>query len=169
MRSWGWAVLKRGSGVHREPGGCDRVAAVLALWSEQRAQARWCEQQRATFSNLILLIAGVAVAFIAQRGIRSASLFAAVPLAVLGIFGILVTLKYHERYEYHMTRASHYLAVLADEFPQLRAKLIGDGAIEDHKDRHPRLSRLRLYQLWMTLHAGIAVTGITLTAVLLAR
>ncbi len=144
----------------------DRVNAIMQLWSDQRAQARWTEAQRATFSNLILLIGGVAIGFISQRGIRISSLFAAIPLIALGVFGSLVTVKYHERYEYHLARANHYLKLIADEFPQISTRLIGNDAIIEHRSRYPRLSRLRLYQLWVALHSGIAITGVALTLII---
>ena len=115
------------------------------------------------------LRADLAARVIAQRGAGPASLFAGVPLVVLGTFGSLATVKYHERYEYHMTRATHYLEVLADEFPQIHAKLIGESAIEIHRGKYPRLSRLRLWHLWIALHSGIAVTGAVLSLVILVK
>lgn len=90
--------------MRRAPDASDRVNAIMQFWSDQRTQARWTEAQRATFSNLILLIGGIVIGFVSQHEIGISSLFAAIPLIGLGVFGGLVTVKYHERYEYHMAR-----------------------------------------------------------------
>jgi hypothetical protein len=80
----------------------DHADILLEYWKEQRTHARHTESQRAALTNLILLIAAAGLGFVAQQGFRETSLIVSVLLSLLGVFGVVITWKYYERYNIHI-------------------------------------------------------------------
>lgn len=65
----------------------DSSDVLLQHWNEQTEQSRQCEDQRATLTNMILLVGSAALGFIAQRGLDRYMLLVTVPLVVVGLLG----------------------------------------------------------------------------------
>src|ERR1700733_7818455 len=66
---------------------------LLAYWQEQRNQARHSEDQRATLTNLILIISAATLGFLSQWGWTLRSLSITVPLVFLGLYGAIASAK----------------------------------------------------------------------------
>src|SRR5215212_5582171 len=73
-------------------------------------QGLYHQSQRATTANILLILSGGAIGLITLdtklKGPDDIS--AAVSLFVLGLFGIVWSRKYHERYAYYLQRAGGY-------------------------------------------------------------
>jgi hypothetical protein len=140
---------------------------LLAYWQEQRAQARHAEEQRSTLTNLILVIAAAALGFLSQWGWETRTLAITVPLVLLGVFGAVASAKLYERNLYHYEQA----AAFSRELGRATGVVEHEKFLRDVRERfaglHPAMGRVRLYVLWITLHAMIAVLGLGLSIALL--
>ncbi len=155
----------------------DKADVLLALFSEERSQARQSEDQRATLSNIILVIVGAGLAFVTDRGLGASALAVSVPMALIGVYGAIATGKYFERWYRHWMRSYAYQAQLFQLYPDIDARLSQysheqtrhrkDVYESEAEERFPRLSRLRLYRMWIALHCAIAGGGLVLTLLIL--
>lgn len=142
--------------------------AVLAYWGEHRDQLRQSETQRALLTNYLLVIAAALSALIVQQRFAAETLPLSVLITLVGVYGAVAVAKYHERAEYHLTQARALTRVLSD-MGALADRDTLDESRKQHYERYPRLHRIRLHSLWTGLHVGIAVYGITLVIITLAR
>jgi TctA family transporter len=70
-------------------------------------QGLYHQSQRATTANILLILAGATVGFITvDEQLKGPDVYAALFLIVSGFFGIIWSVKYHERYEYYLNRGS---------------------------------------------------------------
>ncbi|MEU4389885.1 hypothetical protein [Kribbella sp. NPDC023855] len=142
---------------------------VLAYWSEHRAQLRQSESQRAVMTNYILLITTAVSGFIVQQNLKPATITLSLLIAFIGLYGAVAAAKYHERAEYHLFQARALTRVLIElEALGDHSEVLAD-ARQIHRTKYPRMNRLRLHKLWTGLHGAIAVYGVVLTVVTLAR
>jgi hypothetical protein len=113
-------------------------------------------------TNFILVITAGISGFVVQEHFSVRTIPLSVLIVVIGIYGALAAAKYHERANYHLSQAR-----------ALTRALVSSGALPDntvllqesrqaHDARYPRLHRLRLNWLWITLHLGIAAYGVAL-------
>ncbi|MGW3913060.1 hypothetical protein ACWEBX_16320 [Streptomyces sp. NPDC005070] len=147
----------------------DDVDVLLQMYREQLDQARQLEGQRATLSNLIIAVASAALGFTAQHGLEMIMLIVTLPLVGLGGYGVLACLKYHERSVLHHRAARLFSRRIEERMPSL---LINDGWAELHAQqrlRFPKIFEVRLYALWITLHLGVAASGVTLSVMILTK
>jgi hypothetical protein len=147
----------------------DQINAVLAYWSENRQQLRQSEDQRAVLTNYVLVIASALTGFIAQQKLALDTLPVAILMVVLGAYGAVTVAKYHERAEYHLTQARALTKTLADLGALPADTALLDEYRQRHYDKHPWLRRIRLHWLWTGLHTAIAIGGLVLTIVILAK
>jgi hypothetical protein len=143
----------------------DPSDAVLAYWSEHREQLRQCENQRATMTNYVLVIASALTGFIVQQRFQARTIPLSLLVAAIGTYGAATAAKYHERADYHIAQARVLTRALGDlgTLPNNRAAL--DEARQSHYQKHPRLHRLRLHHLWTGLHLAVAAFGVMLATI----
>jgi hypothetical protein len=101
----------------------DEVEVLLHLFEEEREQARQSENQRATLSNIVILVVGAGLAFVTNRGFGKSTLAISIPMIVLGLYGALATAKFFERWYRHWRRAYAYREQLFERFPDIDSKL----------------------------------------------
>jgi hypothetical protein len=136
--------------------------AVMEFWKDHREQLRQSENQRAVLTNYVLLIAAAISGFVVQQQFSLRTVPLSVLTMAIGLYGAVSAAKYHERADYHLsqaralTRALVQSGALPDAAPAL------ENARQAHYAKYPRLSRLRLNWLWISLHLGIAVYGAVL-------
>jgi uncharacterized membrane protein len=134
---------------------------VLAYWKDQREQLRQSEIQRATLTNFLLVITAALSALIIQQKFDDFTIPLCIFVALLGLYGALTVAKYYERAAYHQSQARALTSTLAT-----MGALGSDDALDknraSHYERFPILHRLRLHHLWVVLHLGIFLYGITL-------
>jgi hypothetical protein len=136
--------------------------AVLAYWKDHREQMRQSENQRAVLTNYILLIAAALSGFVVQQQFSLRTLPLSVLTMATGLYGAVSAAKYHERADYHLSQARALTRVLVQTGSLPDADKDLEDARQAHYSRYPRLNRIRLYWLWISLHLGIAVYGIVL-------
>jgi hypothetical protein len=136
--------------------------AVLEFWKDHREQLRQSENQRAVLTNYVLLIAAAISGFVVQQQFSPRTVPLSVLTMAIGLYGAVSAAKYHERADYHLSQARALTRALV----QSGALPDASAALEDarlaHYRKYPRLSRLRLNWLWISLHVGIAVYGAAL-------
>ena len=146
----------------------DPSSTLITLWSEQQSNGRHTEAQRANLSNLLLIIAGVAIGYVSQKNDHEPlTITVALLLVPLGTFGAITSAKYHERFQYHQSRALHYLQLVAHLYPNIHDAILDRQHVHDHNVRYGRLSQIRLFKLWILLHSGVAFIGALLAIGLL--
>jgi hypothetical protein len=104
-------------------------------------------------------------AIVVQRGVDRRSLVLTIALTVIGLFGMLMSAKYHERFEHHINRAR---IVMRGFVTEPNAIALADGR-RQHNMRFPILHRVRLYVLWISFHGLIALAGVALTIIALVH
>ncbi|MFJ3673631.1 hypothetical protein ACIPSE_45040 [Streptomyces sp. NPDC090106] len=140
---------------------------LLHFWQEQRNQARQSENQRATLTNIVLIVASGAIGLVVHQGVTDrSSLAVTVGLTILGSYGTVASMKFRERYALHMHEAKLMRRRLDALCPGLGLETDRQTARESHIRRHPRLYRIRLHYIWTALHVGIALAGAILTVII---
>jgi hypothetical protein len=142
----------------------DSSDVVLAYWNEHRQQFRQSENQRATMTNFVMVITAALSGLVVQQKFVGATVPLGVLIVLIGLFGAVISAKYHERATYHLSQARALTTTLKD-----MGTLPDDTNISQYRQRHydefPRLYRIRLHSLWTGLHLAIAAYGIALTIV----
>ncbi|RAY13217.1 hypothetical protein DPM19_22300 [Actinomadura craniellae] len=140
---------------------------LLRHWEDQRAKARHSEDQRSSLTNMILVISSVGLGFVAQRGLQNSMLAVTLPLIVIGLYGAIGTAKLAERASYHNAHARALSRRLDGLVPDLRLRETYSDARSRHSARHGLVEKVRLRYVWVTLHLGIALTGLFLSLAIL--
>jgi hypothetical protein len=134
----------------------------LAFWAEHREQLRQSENQRATMTNFVIVIAAALAGVIVQLRLDPRSLPLSILIVLLGLYGALSSAKYHERAEYHLRQARALTRALREAGAIPDAGALLDAARDEHYRRYPRLSRIRLHLLWTGFHLAVALFGLGL-------
>ena len=132
---------------------------VLNEIDRQWSQAKQSEDQRATLSNFIVLIAVAAQGYIIDKDFPKRALVVAVVLMCLGLFGVVATAKYYERFRMSMTRVGRLREKLDGLFPDLKLDVTEALADRRHHSRYPYLSAVRLHLLWRAIMGSIFALG----------
>ena len=142
-------------------------SAVVAYWSEHRAQLRQSESQRAVLTNYVLAVAAALSGLVVQQRFRAQTLPLSVLVFLIGLYGALAAAKYHERANYHLSQARALTRALVQsgDLPDNTALL--DQSRAEHARAYPRLYRIRLHWLWTGLHLGVAGYGLVLVVLTL--
>jgi hypothetical protein len=136
--------------------------AVLEFWKDHREQMRQSESQRGVLTNYVLVIAAAISGFVVQQQFSLRTVPLSVLTMAIGLYGAVSAAKYHERADYHLSQARVLTRVLVQSGALPDADAVLEEARQAHYGRYPRLSRLRLNWLWISLHLGIAVYGAVL-------
>ena len=144
----------------------DDTDVLLKLCEEQWTQARQSEDQRATITNIVFVVASAIIGLIAQTGLVLQVLPLTILLLVIGIYGAITSEKLYERHQFHMRRAAFWRKRLNELHPNAEIEKYKDQSDARHRTKFPRLNRMRLHYLWLTLHLGIALAGIILTIII---
>lgn len=140
---------------------------LLALITHQWAQAKQSEDQRSATTNFIITVAIALQGFIVQRGFDTFSVVLAVLISLLGVFGMITSAKYYERFRSSTNRIGEMSKYLDQLYPLARARELQRIADLEHQQRFPRVSQLRLNQLWIILHALVVTFGLANIIVIL--
>ncbi|MGV9942768.1 hypothetical protein [Streptomyces sp. NPDC003401] len=148
----------------------DESDVLLELWKGQREEARQMENQRAALTNIVIVVTAAALGFLTQQGdLRASSLGLTLPLCALGTFGALASAKYGERWAVHSGLADRLRRELGARYPGLHLlDLMADNHAE-HRAEFPRMLKLKIWILWVVLHAAIGVGGFLLSVWILVH
>lgn len=139
----------------------DSCDILLHMIQEQWAQARQSENQRAMMSNFIIVIAVGVFAFLAHTQPGLETMLLASLITVLGLFGAVVSAKLYERFNLHVHRVGRMMRRLDELSPDATLRTLEKEADSEHKHEFPVLSGVRLHWLWLMLHIGVSLTGVT--------
>jgi hypothetical protein len=144
----------------------DSKSIILEYWKDQRAQARHTEDQRAIFTNIVLIVTAALLGLVANIGFHESSLPLTVTIIFLGLFGAATSAKYYERYNVHLEQAIRFSEILSGKDTEHdHEKLLGPVRV-DHAARY-RIARLRLNKLWVAFHLVIAGIGFAMTVIVI--
>lgn len=143
------------------------VEILLSVIDKQWAQARQSEDQRATTTNFIITLAVALQSFIVQRNFDFASVALGIVIMLLGIYGLMISAKYYERFRISTNRIGDLMRRLEEINKMAQIYQIQKKADKEHRDRFPRLHKIRLHRLWYALHIGVTFVGIINTAIII--
>ena len=139
---------------------------VELLWRMYQEQMTWCRHvdiQRATANGTLFAVASVVLTVIGYGGIRDAGDVPLIWLVVfIGIVGVLLALKYHERFTTHYARAKGYLRVLDTILPGGRLRQIKEDV--DFRRSQYRSAFIKMVAVHVTLEVIIVLIGFALLA-----
>lgn len=136
------------------------VDVLLQILDKQWLQAKQSEDQRATMTNLIIIVAIGLEGLVVQRGFDRNSLALAVVIVLLGFYGVIVSAKYYERFKLSTHRIKKIVEMLDEIAENSQACALDEAAEEEHRKQYPVLTQVRLHHLWLLLHLCIALFGI---------
>ena len=148
----------------------DTIDVLLYFIEENWTQTRQHENQRATISNLIVIIAAAISGVITQSGFNKDSLPLALILVALGIYGAIASAKLYERSQYHNKRANYLRTRLDELCPDAEIVKLKTLADKEHRDHYPILAtRISLHNVWLLLHIFIALLGAVFTIIIILK
>ena len=145
----------------------DEIEVLLRHCENEWNKARHSEEQRATMTNFIVLVAAGVLGLIGQLAFDTRSIPLALLLILLGTYGAVTSAKLYERWQPHKTRARFWSSRIDELCPEAQIRKQRESAWRHHKSRHPHLAKVRLHWLWVILHALIAVLGLACLATII--
>ncbi|MGM9381199.1 hypothetical protein [Streptomyces antibioticus] len=137
---------------------------LLELWKGQREEARQMENQRAALTNIVIIVTAAALGFLTQQeGFEASTLGLTLPLCALGTFGAVASAKYGERWAVHSGLADSLRQQLGLRYPEINLPLLIAENHEEHRAEFPRIFKLKIWVLWVVLHASVGVASLFLS------
>ena len=138
----------------------DDTDVLINYCDEARQEMRHIENQRATITNISILISSVIIGYIAQQKIDLTLLPVSALMIFLGIYGMIFTSKLYERHQFAQSRNDQWTKQIDKLKPKSNLLKLRATADREHAAQFPRMSKVRLNRLWMILHAFIMLVGI---------
>ena len=145
----------------------DDTDVLLKMYEEAWEQARQSESQRATVTNIILVIASAILAFIAEIGLSLKTIPLTLLLVIFGVYGAFITLKLYSIFRRHIWQLRLWRKKIDELHPNAQILLIKNEADKEYKKEYPNLDKLPLHVLWLILYLVIALIGVSLTLLVL--
>lgn len=136
------------------------VDVLLKFCEEQYTWCRHTESQRSTMTNFIITITAALVALIGYVGFDIRIIPGAIFLLALGIYGTIMTLKYHERFRLHLRLAGEWANKIDEICPNANLNLLAKKAFQEHRKKYSKLSEIKLFRLWVFIHILISLLGL---------
>lgn len=136
-----------------------QIDILLQTIDRYWGQAIQQENQRANFANYLLILIGATQGYIIQREFDRFSILLCIIIIVLGIFGLLITAKYYERFREQTSKVGRLMEKLKEIEPNINLDELESLAAKKHKDKHPFLSKIRLNKLWLTFYYFFILLG----------
>lgn len=137
-----------------------------SLWKmlqEEYTHARQHQTQRATMTNIVLVVASALIGLICfDKHLSISDTPASVMVVVLGIFGAVFSVKFQERYSCHRKRAYTIRNRIEELDPECNFTFLEKTANDKSKEEFPILSRYSLRYFWILLHVSILLVGLLL-------
>lgn len=142
-----------------EPGQTQEV--LLRLIEGHSEMARHSEDQRATMTNFLVTIAAALVAFVSQQQFAPSTRIVSAIIIVIGVFGLLASLKYAQHFHLHYSLIKRFQQRLNEVTPEVHYADIRAQAINHNQERYPIMRRrIAVITLWLFLHGAICVIGV---------
>ena len=148
----------------------DTIDVLLQMYVDNWTHVRHSDDQRATMTNLIFIVASIINGVLTQTGFSKNALPLTILLILLGLFGMLASAKLYEQSKFHVERARQLRLRLDELCPDAKLLLLRKAAEDTHNKEFPMLVRwVPLEFIWIGLHILILILGITYTAIILIR
>jgi hypothetical protein len=152
----------------------DKVDVFLKYWEEERAQGRQSENQRATVTNYIILISSLIITFVVNNELKFYLWPLAIMLVFLGVFGIVITRKYYERWKLHMSRAKYLMGEAQGILDIDTGAARNKGRKEHEKDCQKnylfkKIHAFPLYKLWDVFYIFIILIGLVFLFIIVGQ
>jgi hypothetical protein len=118
------------------------------------------ENQRAAFTNYLIILIGALQGYIIQRQFDKFSILLSVLMIILGVFGALITAKYYERFRDQISRANILMEKLKEIEPTIDLNELEYKARQRHKKNFPYLIKIRLNWLWLFFYFLLIGMGV---------
>jgi hypothetical protein len=139
------------------------VEVLLRCYEEQGEQIRHLENQRATFTNIVIVVSVGIVGFVMQQGLGFTSTPLAVMLIILGVYSSIAVQKFYERYSLHRKHAEKWLNQINQLIPSAHLNKLHKEAKEEHEGKYRVLSKIHVRTVWNTFNVLVVLVGIGLT------
>ncbi|MFG1808222.1 hypothetical protein [Streptomyces sp. NPDC049040] len=142
----------------------DDTDVLLELWKGQREEARQMENQRAALTTVVIAVAAAGFGFLTQQGpLRPSSLGVTLPMFMLGAFGAVACTKYGERWAVHYGQATALHRAIGLRHGSLDLPGLVAASRAEHQAEFPRISKVKIWVLWVGLHSAISAGGLVLS------
>ncbi len=132
---------------------------LFRTMEENWLHARQAEDKRAMIATVNLIIVSAINGIIAFTGLNQRLIPLTIWMIVIGVYGIVSSLKLYERSQFHILRARKLRARLDELCPDAHEEQLQRDAEKEHKLRYGRMIGVRLNNVWLGLHAFIIVLG----------
>ncbi|BCM90583.1 hypothetical protein IAD21_02437 [Abditibacteriota bacterium] len=146
----------------------DTTDVLMTLIEQHWEDMRHVEEQREAITNMILVIDAATIGFIAQKGFGGSSFLLCLLLVLLGIYGIVATLKLYERHQLHQERLELWYVEVDRMHPNAKLLQVRQDAYRTNSLNFPRIYKVRLHRLWVGFNICIIVAGVVLFFVCIA-
>jgi len=137
---------------------------LLAFYQENASQCRHHETLRANVTSTIIAIDSIVIGLITLgQKISPIDRPLTIFLILLGLFGMIISLKHYERYKFHSGRCRQYRTKLDKLFTNGLILELQEEAKTEHEKSFFYLYKMRNYQWWAAIHLIVVVIGIILT------
>ena len=143
------------------------IEVLLHFCEDQYNWCRHTENQRSTMTNLIIMITAALLALIGYLGFEISSLLISVFLIILGISGVIMTLKYHERFRLHLELAGQWANRIDELCPNAKLNLLAKQGFQKHEKSYAKLTNLQLHWFWVFIHILISLLGLASTVIII--
>ena len=144
----------------------DDTNILLKLTEIHSGYMRQNEDHRVQITNIVLLITSAILGFVGQRGLSFDVLPLTELLIALGIYGVVVTAKLYERWNFFRERCEAAERKLDELHPDVGLNKLWQEASDINAKHFANLNRIRLHWLWIVLHLAIATAGLILTLII---
>ena len=142
---------------------------IWKFYEEQRDSAKKQDQQRTSISNFIVASTGVLLAVNSKTDDYYIALLMSLFISILGIYGVFVVRKLHERAEYYRERARVALKKIEQNIDSSIFNQIIDQAYLKHKQKFSINYKLGLHKAWALIHFFIFLLGIVLNYIIIFK
>lgn len=141
----------------------ETIAFLQQALEENWIHARQAEEKRAMLANVVLALASATLIALAFIGLGRKALLLTFLLLLLGVYGIVTTMKLYERSQYHIRRARKLRARLDELCPDALVEQTQKAAENEHQADYPWLMHIRLNSIWLGLYGTLILFGVILS------
>ncbi len=147
----------------------ENTEVILSLIEQYYLQVRQSEDQRATITGVVVLIASAIQGGLTQTGFHKNALTLTMTLIILGVFGMFASEKLNERRVYYQKRISKLYQKLEELVPGAELREMKEKADSEHFTKYNKIFTKVVGRntIWATLHFIIITLGIVYTLIIL--
>ena len=152
-------------GLMEEDSMSETTDILINASDREFAQAKQSEDQRANITGLLVVVASAIQGGLTQTGLNKNALPLTIMLIILGLFGMLASMKLYERARRH-TRLGFLIRDKLEELhPATQLSALLEITRKEQQEEFPILRSIRLYMIWMALHSLVAILGVIYTVI----